>query len=517
MERIPQSDQRAALDERVHDAVNGGNGASPISPAGVHSAAALADEWRIPWLRGEMPEGEHQPRVLTRDSVYRRSLALADVLACALAVLCAISLFGQDRLTPGVLLAIPLVILVSKVVGLYDRDEHLLRKSTLEEAPALFQVATLFTLLTWLADGVAVEGPLGHDQVIGLWAMLFAFMLLGRAGTRRLVRAWAPAERCLLLGDSVSASRLETTLARSRSVKAELVAQLPLAVGRRKGETAPDTWEYEPLTSAIPRLDVERVIVAPTGADSEEILNAVRMVKAMGVKVSVLPRLFEAVGSSAKFDDVDGTTLLGVPTYGLSDSSQFLKRAMDVGVSSMVLLTLLPAMLLIALAVRLGSRGPVLYRQTRIGRGGHEFQMLKFRSMIDGADEQKPLLTSFNEAAGGLFKMADDPRVTRVGRILRRLSLDELPQLLNVLRGHMSLVGPRPLVPDEDRYAEGWERRRLQVPPGMTGIWQILGSTRIPFDEMVKLDYLYGANWSVWLDIKILLRTIPHVMSGRGI
>jgi exopolysaccharide biosynthesis polyprenyl glycosylphosphotransferase len=320
-----------------------------------------------------------------------------------------------------------------------------------------------------------------------------------------------------VLGDSFAAKRLETILDRSRAVKAEVVAQLPLAIGRRKGETPPEAGEYEPLSTAIPKYDVERVIVAPTSADSDDILNAVRMVKAMGVKVSVLPRLFEAVGSSAKFDDVDGTTLLGVPTYGLSQSSQFLKRTMDVAVSGAVLLTLLPALIVMAVAVRLGSPGPVLFRQTRIGRNGREFQMLKFRSMVAGADEQKPLLSEHNEAGNGLFKIADDPRVTPVGKALRRLSLDELPQLGNVLLGHMSLVGPRPLVPDEDRYAEGWQRRRLQVPPGMTGIWQILGSTRIPFDEMVKLDYLYGANWSVWLDIKILLRTIPHVMSGRGI
>jgi exopolysaccharide biosynthesis polyprenyl glycosylphosphotransferase len=508
---MPQSNQTRALDYGSRGRGIAGNGrdhAPVVSPSAV---------WRAPWLQGQMPEGELRPRVLTRDAIFRRSLALADIAACSLAVILAVSGIGQDRLVPGVVVAIPLLVLVSKVVGLYDRDEHLLRKSTLDEAPALFQVATLFTLVLWLADGVAVEGPLGRDQVVGLWALLFVCMLLGRAAARRLVNAWVPAERCLILGDSFSAERLETILSRSHTVKAELVAHLPLAIGRRKGETPPEADDYEPLTTAIPKYDVERVIVAPTSADSDDILNAVRMVKAMGVKVSVLPRLFEAVGSSAKFDDVDGTTLLGVPTYGLSQSSQFLKRAMDVTVSGIVLLVLLPALLLIALAVKFGSPGPVLFRQTRTGRDGRKFQMLKFRSMVEGADEQKSMLGDYNEAGGGLFKIADDPRVTRVGGVLRRVSLDELPQLLNVLLGHMSLVGPRPLVPDEDRHAEGWERRRLQVPPGMTGIWQILGSTRIPFGEMVKLDYLYGANWSVWLDIKILLRTIPHVLRGRGI
>jgi lipopolysaccharide/colanic/teichoic acid biosynthesis glycosyltransferase len=142
--------------------------------------------------------------------------------------------------------------------------------------------------------------------------------------------------------------------------------------------------------------------------------------------------------------------------------------------------------------------------------------MLKFRSMVVGADAVKDALRALNEAEGGLFKIEGDPRVTRVGRVMRRTSLDELPQLLNVLRGEMSLVGPRPLVPDEDALIEGWQRRRLAVKPGMTGLWQIFGSARIPMQEMVKIDYLYGANWSIWLDMKILLRTIPYILGRNG-
>ena len=142
--------------------------------------------------------------------------------------------------------------------------------------------------------------------------------------------------------------------------------------------------------------------------------------------------------------------------------------------------------------------------------------MLKFRTMFDGAEAEKAALHEVNEA-DGLFKIADDPRITRVGRFLRRSSLDELPQLFNVLRGEMSLVGPRPLVPDEDERIEGWHRSRLEVTPGMTGLWQIFGSSRIPLHEMVKIDYLYGANWSLWLDVKILLRTVPYALGRRGL
>jgi lipopolysaccharide/colanic/teichoic acid biosynthesis glycosyltransferase len=168
-----------------------------------------------------------------------------------------------------------------------------------------------------------------------------------------------------------------------------------------------------------------------------------------------------------------------------------------------------------ALAIRLDSRGPVFFRQTRVGRDGKHFGIYKFRSMGVDAEALKADLRHLNETEG-LFKIAEDPRVTRIGRLLRRTSLDELPQLFNVWRGEMSLVGPRPLVVDEDAKVEGLDRARLHLTPGMTGHWQILGSARIPMDEMVGIDYLYVANWSLWTDVKILLRTIPYVVRSRG-
>jgi lipopolysaccharide/colanic/teichoic acid biosynthesis glycosyltransferase len=174
-------------------------------------------------------------------------------------------------------------------------------------------------------------------------------------------------------------------------------------------------------------------------------------------------------------------------------------------------------MALISLAIKLDSRGPVFFRQRRMGREDTSFEIFKFRTMVDGADDHRKELADRNEAGGGLFKIEDDPRITRVGRFLRRTSLDELPQLINVLAGDMSLVGPRPLVLDEDSLIQGHHRHRLLVPPGVTGLWQIFGSARIPLNEMVKIDYLYGANWSLWLDLKILLRTVPVVFGQRGL
>jgi lipopolysaccharide/colanic/teichoic acid biosynthesis glycosyltransferase len=193
------------------------------------------------------------------------------------------------------------------------------------------------------------------------------------------------------------------------------------------------------------------------------------------------------------------------------------KRAFDCAGASLGLLAVSPLMIAIAIAIKLDSRGPVFFRQLRVGRDEKHFGLFKFRTMVPDAEDLKPSLVDLNEAQEGLFKIAADPRVTRVGRFLRKTALDELPQLFNVLRGEMSLVGPRPLIVDEDRRIEGWHRRRLALHPGMTGHWQILGPASVSLREMVAIDYLYVANWSLWTDVKILLRTVPYVLCRRGL
>jgi lipopolysaccharide/colanic/teichoic acid biosynthesis glycosyltransferase len=204
--------------------------------------------------------------------------------------------------------------------------------------------------------------------------------------------------------------------------------------------------------------------------------------------------------------------------FDITRSSAAFKRAFDLLGAAIGLLAISPLMIALAIAIKLDSRsGPVFFRQLRVGRHGQHFYMLKFRTMVPDAEALKDSLRHRNEAQEGLFKIAEDPRVTRVGRLLRSSALDELPQLLNVIRGEMSLVGPRPLVLEEDRRIEGWHRRRLELTPGMTGPWQILGPTRVPLREMVAIDYLYVANWSLWTDVKILLRTVPHVVGRRGL
>jgi len=187
----------------------------------------------------------------------------------------------------------------------------------------------------------------------------------------------------------------------------------------------------------------------------------------------------------------------------------------DVVLGSIIALILLPVLALIAVAIKLDSPGPAIYRQRRVGKGEHTFTILKFRSMTDNAHAHRSHLKQLNESEG-LFKITDDPRITRVGRILRKTSLDELPQIFNVLRGEMSLVGPRPLVPEEDLLLDGWARFRYRVLPGMTGPWQLGTAARFSIEDMASLDYVYVTNWSLWTDIKILIRTVVYVLGLHG-
>jgi exopolysaccharide biosynthesis polyprenyl glycosylphosphotransferase len=235
------------------------------------------------------------------------------------------------------------------------------------------------------------------------------------------------------------------------------------------------------------------------------------------VQVSIVPRYFEIFTTNATLDDVEGMPVVSLPPMRLGKSSRVLKRSFDIVLSSVALLLLAPVFGLIALAIRLDSPGAAIYWQPRRGRANSTFRIAKFRTMFVGSEQRRADVLHMNEVDGPLFKIKGrDPRVTRIGAFLRRTSLDELPQLWNVLRGEMSLVGPRPFVVYEADRIIGWASRRLDMTPGITGLWQVLGRNDIPFDEMVKLDYLYVTNWSLWWDLKILCQTIPVVLGRRG-
>ncbi len=457
---------------------------------------------------------------LHRDMVFRRSLAVADLVSFLLAFLVLEVGFGRSlEITLLSFLGFAGVLVVAKVIGLYDRDQTLLHKTTLDETPKLFQIATLGALCAWLAGSVVISGgDLGREEVLVLWLALLVFLVLSRATARALaLRAVSP-ERCFFIGDADTATMMESKLTGHQGFKAELVGSVDPADIPSWSTNALSAPRLSEIRQLVCSLDIQRAIVAPDGLEPEAMLNLICTLEAVDVKVSVLPQLLQVVGSSVEFDDLDGMNLMGVRHFALSRSSIIVKRTFDLTVALLGLLAVAPLMLAIAIAIKLesGGRGPVLFRQRRVGKHGEHFGLYKFRTMVPDADRLKDSLRHRNESEG-LFKIADDPRVTRVGRLLRRSALDELPQLLNIVRGEMSLVGPRPLVVDEDENVTGWFRRRLELMPGMTGPWQILGPSRVPLQEMVAIDYLYVANWSLWGDAKILLRTVPHVFARRGL
>ncbi|MBK6769590.1 MAG: sugar transferase [Ardenticatenales bacterium] len=261
---------------------------------------------------------------------------------------------------------------------------------------------------------------------------------------------------------------------------------------------------------------VDLVILALPWTARERIAHMVADCEARGVGVRIVPDLFQLSLNRVDSDALGGVPLLAVRQPVIQGWRLRLKRAIDVGFSLVSLTLTAPVLALTALAIRLEGPGPIFFRQTRVGRHGRDFTFFKFRSMVPGAEEVLPDLQAHNEAEGPIFKMRADPRVTRVGRWIRRLSIDELPQLLNVLRGDMSLVGPRPPLPSEVASYQPWHRRRLDVAPGMTGLWQVSGRSKLTFDEMVMLDLYYAENWSLMLDLRILLRTVPTVLLGTG-
>jgi len=369
---------------------------------------------------------------------------------------------------------------------------------------------------------VALAFASGHDfNTFGLapTAVVFtaALVALFRASyetvTRDLLAFAGVRRRVLLVGEGERLSELRRTLGSARhGIEYEFVGAV---------STTSDGGGLPVLgdPASVPRLLRERAVdelIATDEIGERQLLELVEQAHARGVKVRVAPKTTELLTHRAEYVPGQGVLLFELHPPALAGVDWAAKRTFDLAVSGLVLMLGLPVWLLIAAAIKLDSRGPVLHRDRRIGLGEGEFLMLKFRTMHEDAAERQEHLEAANEADGPLFKLRDDPRVTRVGRLLRRFSIDEVPQVLNVLRGEMSLVGPRPLPMRDFRQLDPWHRKRYLVLPGMTGLWQIGGRSKLSFDDLVRLDFYYLDNWSIWLDVSILLKTVPAVLARRG-
>jgi exopolysaccharide biosynthesis polyprenyl glycosylphosphotransferase len=321
--------------------------------------------------------------------------------------------------------------------------------------------------------------------------------------------------RAIVVGEGEHLDHLLRTLGSARGgIEYEFVGVVSAAPDEQL--ELPHLGTMETLRAVLTAHPTDELIVTDSDYSERELLQIVELAHRSGVKVRIAPKTTELLVQRAEYVPGQGLPLfeLRPPVFGGTD--WLIKRAFDIVVSSLVVLVGLPIWLAIAAAIRFTSRGPVFYRDPRVGLEGHEFGMFKFRTMVEDAAEQQPQLERQNEAEGALFKIRDDPRVTRVGAALRRFSIDELPNMINVLRGEMSLVGPRPLPLRDYALLEEWHRKRSDVLPGMTGLWQISGRSDLSFDDLVRLDFYYLENWSIWLDISILARTLPAVVTRRG-
>jgi exopolysaccharide biosynthesis polyprenyl glycosylphosphotransferase len=464
--------------------------------------------------------------VKRRGWLLRRMLLAADVVGLVAALLVAQwlapSVDSVDAYSPQVeifafLLTVPAWIVITKLYGLYDHDDERANHSTADDFGGVFHMVTV---CTWLVIVVTYLSDIAHPTVqklVVFWAAAIAFVCLARAGARALARrSEAYVQNTVIVGAGDVGQLFAKKVLNHPEYGINLVGLVDAKPKERQEniEEVALLGDAGRLPAIVRLLDVERVIFAFSNDSHEETLELLRAVQDLDVQIDIVPRLFEFVGPGVEIHTVEGLPLLGLPPLRLSRSSRLLKRSTDLALTIPTLVVLTPVFALLALMIKVDSPGPVFFRQVRVGAAGRTFRIFKFRSMHADAEERKREFAHLNRhlAPGGdprMFKIVGDPRVTRVGKVLRRFALDELPQLLNVLVGEMSLVGPRPLILDEDQHVERWARQRLNLKPGVTGPWQVLGRSEIPFAEMVRLDYLYVTRWSLIGDLRLMALTIP--------
>jgi exopolysaccharide biosynthesis polyprenyl glycosylphosphotransferase len=454
-----------------------------------------------------------------RDYRLRRMLVGADLLALV-AGLATWAVLG----TPDVgghfvwgLATLPAWVLLFNAYGLYASGLRRVGHATVDDIPAMAHAFLVGTVVMWFYFQITPPGKLVFSQLLAFVGVAFVTALVLRWLARMLARATLGMERVMFVGSGPMTPILVRQMLGQRQHGLEPLGVLTQPENERWPLPLPDRGrlaDVDPV-AVLRQHAIDRVNISAEGIEDQPLLELISLCRVMGVKISVLPSLSAMMGSAATIDHLEGITLIGINTPSLARSNRILKRTTDIVGASLLLLVTAPISLLVAVAIKLDSPGPVLFRQKRIGRGGKPFMLSKFRSMERDSEARRDELLAHSRQDGWL-DLVDDPRITRVGRFLRRSSLDELPQLWNVLRGNMSLVGPRPLIEEEDANVSGWARGRLDLTPGITGMWQVMGRVSIPFEQMIMIDYLYVANWSLWTDIKLILQTVPVILSRRG-
>lgn len=458
-----------------------------------------------------------------RGFALRRALLLADMTGLWLALALAL-VVGGNRAEPQLesLLIVPTLpfwALLFRAYGLYRRPVLRFEPTHLDDMTPLFHALLIGTLGLWLFTRVTPVAQLSLVEVVVFGGVALPLI----AGLRLVLRAanlrHSGPERVFVLAPAADVELLRRKLKDHPEYEMALVGA---AVG--DSDAAPPAL---PLNTGAALEEVEALVVsgqidhvlARLDADylpQAQVAGLMALCQREGVRFGYFPRVRNLLFPGTEVNQIEGVGILTHDPPVLSRTASALKRGLDVVVSGLALALFALPMALIAAAIKLTSKGPVFYKQQRVGQDGYMFELVKFRTMVENAEELTLGLMA-HSADPNWLDLEEDPRVTSVGRFLRHTSLDELPQLWNVLKGEMSLVGPRPLSRRDDVNVRGWQRHRLDLIPGITGYWQILGRNNIPFEEMLEIDYAYVASWSLWYDVKILLRTLPVVLLRRGV
>jgi len=409
---------------------------------------------------------------------------------------------------------------VFKLVGLYDKRKF---HNLLDELASLFLGVTLSTLILLGLLFLYQEFWVSRLVVVNAWWIAFVLLALERIlinGFMILLqkRGWG-IKNVLIVGAGEMGQLLALKLS-SEGLSYRPIAFLdddPAKIGQiYHGIKVVDKVEISKIKEIIEKNKVEELLIASYKIPVEKVLDIITECEKYQIEFKIVPGVLELIASRLDIDELGGLPLLTVSEIQLKGFNAVIKRTSDIVFSGAGILALSPFFIIFAALVKITSSGPVLFRQKRIGMDGKPFNMFKFRSMVKDAEKLFPELEPLSETEGHIFKMKNDPRITPLGKFMRRFSVDEFPQLFNVFLGNMSLVGPRPPLPHEVEKYNSWHKKRLRVRPGITGLWQVSGRSLLPFEEMVRLDIYYIENWSLWQDFKILLKTIPVVLFGTG-
>lgn len=416
----------------------------------------------------------------------------------------------------------PFLLLSLKFCGLYDTHTRL---RTLDRIPRIFGAVNAYIISFLLVSFLLNTSVMARGYIVFFWVSCVLFILAGRTMLQVFLSIAGISDvvvrDTLIVGSGQVGKEVARKLVKHKSFGLNPVGFVdddPLYTEFREPELRHlrVLGGLKDFCRILKDFKIEKVIIAFTNATSEQLLDMASKCNKRGVECSIVPRLFEVITNEIVVNEIGGIPLIKLREKKIEGISRIIKAVEDYLLATAALLLTWPLLAATAIAIKLDSSGPVFFRQKRVGKNGKCFNCLKFRSMVENAENLQDKIIDLNEAEGPLFKIKDDPRITRVGKWIRKFSVDELPQLFNVLAGHMSLVGPRPPIPDEVPKYKEWHKQRLNVKPGITGLWQVNGRSNSPYDEMIKYDLYYIERWSPWLDMKIILRTVSAVFKCEG-